>query len=240
MSTDDSSGKISDAISKFNVKFDNTSSKITSKVPVVSSMLDSIDSRQAFVTGTQSILRLTSGLLLFLGAYAYLLGIVKLFDSGLGGFDKVIGVLLSILALGGVLFVFTITQQRTRQLYFIRNKTAVSIGFHLLKLTIEIVAFAVLAFWLLQAVASLILGPSGAETATFALIIAPTMAISDLMPSGGDSEVFARIGGLLNIFVALVIGFVYLLVGYIGHDILDTLFKYFSRKSPLIVKNEDE
>ena len=240
MSTDENTSKITNAIGKFNIKFDNLSGKITEKIPVVPSMLDSIDSRQIFVTGTQSILRLGSGIFLLLGAYAYLFGIVKLFDAGIGGFDKVIGVLLALLALGGVVLIFTIVQQRTRKLYFIRDKTVISVGFHLLRLAIEIVALVFLSFWLLQAFASLILGPSGVLTASYALIVAPSMAMADIMPTGGDAEILARLGGLLNILLALVIGFASLLAGYIGHDILETLFKFFARKSTLVIKNEEE
>ena len=201
-------------------------------IPFFHSFTQSIDSRSIFTKGMSTFLRLVSLITLGIGSLILLIAAFNAltveggrFDGATKFFASIVDLSLFVVLVGSVL----ITLKRSQQIKASPNASVIDIAFSVVRISIEVGVLYTAFIMLITGFLTLLLGNDSGQVIFLALSYSIPEAISTITPTG-DSAFWVRVGGLFTIVGSVFVGFFALFSGYVGHDVLQTLYRFFARK----------
>ena len=202
------------------------------KLPFVNDTLKDIDTRQLFVSGIVTMIRLIAMLALALGAVVLLAATVKAFggERAEGG-TKVLGGLVVLLGFVPLLLSVMVVNRRSKEIQIPSGSTTIEAVLEtvktMLRMTIEVVAILVVFNLLVTGLVQLIMAEADAvQYAMFSIMDAQSSFMSG-GGSGDDSWLAPRLFGLVTMAASIVVGFAVLFGGYFGYDLLKIVYNWF-------------
>ncbi|MEE2834648.1 MAG: hypothetical protein VYB65_01360 [Myxococcota bacterium] len=204
--------------------------ELMGKLPFVSETLEEIDTRQLFVRGIVTMIRLVANLALALGAVVLLAAVVKAFggERAEGG-TKILGGLVVLLGFIPLVLSVMIVNRRSKQIQIADGATTIEAVIAttgtLLRMSIEVGAVLVAFNLLVTGFVQFVMGESDAvQYAMYSVVNAQSSFMSG---GGGDSSIAPRLFGLVMMVASLVAGFAVLFAGYFGFDLLKIVYNWF-------------
>ncbi len=200
-------------------------------LPYINDTLKDIDTRQLFVKGIVTMIRLVAILGLALGAVILLAATIKAFggERAEGG-TKILGGLVVLLGFVPLILSVMVVNRRSKQIEIPDGSTTIEAVIKttgtLLRMSIEVVAIIAVFNLLVTGLVQFIMAEADAvQYAIFSIMDAQ----SSFMSGGGgeDSSIAPRLFGLVTMAASIVVGFGVLFGGYFGYDLLKIVYSWF-------------
>ena len=203
-------------------------------LPFIKNLLNRIDSRTLFTEGMYQTLRTLTILGLFIGGIVLLLAAFTsmTYDTensymNFEGSTKFFAALINLSMFGALVANASLILQRSTQIQEMENPTVIGIFFALVRIIIEVAAVNSVIYLMAYGFITMALGPDAGSAIMLASMSIPE-GIGDIMPSSG--EFWIRFSGVMSVAGSYLAGFFILFLGYVGHDILHTLYTFLKRK----------
>ncbi|MAA78727.1 MAG: hypothetical protein CL916_05665 [Deltaproteobacteria bacterium] len=213
-------------------QLDQRADRLINAIPFFQSFTDSIDSRNIFIKGMNSFLRLSSIISLFVGSLVLLIAAFNAltveggrFDGTTKFFASVVDLSMFFVLVGGVIIVL----KRSQQIKENQEASVIDIAFSVIRISIEVSALYFAFIMLITGMLTVLLGADAAQVMFLSLSYSIPEAISTITPTG-SSAFWVRLGGLFTIIGSIFVGFFALFSGYVGHDLLHIVYRFFARK----------
>ena len=201
-------------------------------IPFFHSFTESIDSRSIFARGMSTFLRLSALISLFVGSLVLLIATFNAltveggrFDGTTKFFASVVDLSMFFVLVGGVIIIL----KRSQQIKNNHEASVIDIAFSVVRMSIEVGVLNFTFVMLITGMLTVLLGTDAAQVMFLSLSYSIPEAIATITPTG-NSAFWVRLGGLFTIIGSVFAGFFALFSGYVGHDILNTLYQFFARK----------
>lgn len=201
------------------------------KIPFFGPFIEKIDSRSLFTSGMTLFLRLTAFIGLFIGSLILMIAafnsltVERSFEGSTKFFAAVLDLSMFVVLIGATLIIL----KRSAQIKHLRNTTVFDIAFSIVRIGIEITILNIAFTMLMTGILTVLLGSDSGQVVFLALTYSIPEAINTIIPTG-DSAFWVRVGGLFTIIGSIFVGFFGLFSGYVGHDLLNVFYRFFSRK----------
>ena len=119
--------------------------------------------------------------------------------------------------------------KRAAQVQVLENASVIDIALVVFRVVIEVTILYAAFIFLVTGLLTVILGSDAGQVLYLSTGYSIPQALSTITPTG-DSAFWVRVGGLFTIIGSAFVGFFGLFMGYVGHDILNVLYRFFARK----------
>lgn len=201
-------------------------------IPFFGSLTSSIDTRTIFTKGMSTFLRLSAFISLFIGSLILLIAAFNAltveggrFDGATKFFASVVNLSMFFVLIGAVIIIL----KRAQQIKANEQASVIDIAFSMIRISIEVSVLNFAFVMLITGMLTVLLGSDAAQVMFLSLSYSIPEAISTITPTG-NSAFWVRVGGLFTIVGSVFAGFFGLFSGYVGHDLLQTIYRFFARK----------
>jgi len=214
-----------------------TNNQITEKLaalPGISEVTERIDARSFFRSWLSNLLICGSVLGVLGGLFVYLWSGMRVATSEyLNGGANFAGLIVTLLMIGALVYASALTIKRAGQMDEASCPTVIDLGFHLIRLSIEIVALYVLIYGIAMGIAMIIAGNEGGGAVMSATLREPGYVVGRIASWIGDADgwFLVRIAGLITLVVSVIQSFLALLLGYMSYEFFLVIYRFFARKN---------
>ena len=213
-------------------QLDQRIDQLINAIPFFHSFTDSIDSRRIFTNGMSTFLRLSALITLTVGSLILLIASFNAltveggrFNGATKFFAAVVDFSMFFVLVGGVIIIL----KRSQQIRENHEASVIDIAFSVIRMSVEVSVLNFAFVMLITGMLTVLLGTDAAQVMFLSLSYSIPEAISTITPTG-DSAFWVRLGGLFTIVGSIFVGFFGLFSGYVGHDLLHTIYRFFARK----------
>ena len=206
--------------------------EVLTKLPYIKDTMKDIDTRQLFVKGIVTMIRLIAVLGLTLGTVILLAATIKAFggDRAEGG-TKILGGLVVLLGFAPLILSVLVINRRSKQIEIPDGSTTIEAVIKttgtLLRMSIEVVAIIAVFNLLVTGLVQFIMAEADAvQYALFSVMDAQASFVSG-GGGGEESSIAPRLFGLVTMAASIVVGFGVLFGGYFGYDLLKIVYSWF-------------
>lgn len=213
-------------------RLDQRIDELINEIPFLQHFIDRIDTGSIFSKGMSTFLRLSALASLFVGSIVLLIAAFNAltveggrFDGATKFFASVVDLSMFFVLVGGVVIVL----KRSQQIKENQSASVIEIAFSIIRMSIEVGVLNFAFVMLVTGMLTVLLGTDAAQVMFLSLSYSIPEAIASITPTG-NSAFWVRIGGLITIVGSVFAGFFALFSGYVGHDILHTVYCFLARK----------
>ena len=212
-------------------KVDKLDDMLTS-LPYINDTLNDIDTRQLFVKGIVTMIRLIALLGLALGAVILLAATVNAFTGDrVEGGTKILGGLVVLLGFVPLILSVMVINRRSKQIEIPNGSTTIQAVIEttgtLFRMTIEVVAIIAVFNLLVSGLVQFIMAEADAVQYALFSIMDAQSSLGSGGSGGEESSIAPRLFGLVTMAASIVVGFGVLFGGYFGYDLLKIVYDWF-------------
>jgi hypothetical protein len=205
-----------------------------SDLPGISEVTERIDARSFFRSWLRNLLIAGSALGLIIGLFIYLWSGMRVATAEyLTGGANFAGLLVTLLMIGALVYAGALSVKRAGQMDEASCPTVIDLGFHMIRLIIEITALYVLAYGIAAGLSMIIAGNEGGGAVMGATLREPAYVVGKIGSwiADADGWFLVRIAGLISLVMSIIYSFLTLLLGYMSYEFFLVIYRFFARKN---------